>query len=90
MEDVANQCGVGEEEIAEMMQDPTDPRWREGDLVKEHVFCQKSVQEYIDTVEDMNEELAKIRDLTAIDGDNSQVSILSIGFAADSNLKHRI
>lgn len=90
MEDVANQCGVGEEEIAEMMQDPADPRWREGDLVKEHVFCQKSVQQYIDTVEDMNEELAKIRDLTAIDGDNGQVSILSIGFAADSNLKHRI
>ncbi|KZN89723.1 hypothetical protein EN45_083530 [Penicillium chrysogenum] len=72
MEDVANQCGVGEEEIAEMMQDPTDPRWREGDLVKEHVFRQKSVQEYLDTVEDMNEELAKVRDLTAIDADDGQ------------------
>lgn len=86
MEDVANQCGVGEEDIAEMMQDPTDPRWREGDLVKEHVFRQKSVQEYLDTVEDMNEELAKIRDLTAIDADDGQVSLLSIGFAADSDL----
>ncbi|KGO37601.1 Synaptobrevin [Penicillium expansum] len=76
MEDVANQCGVGEEEIAEMMQDPTDPRWREGDLVKEYVFCQNSVQQYLDTVEDMNEELAKIRDLTAIDGANSQAKPL--------------
>ncbi|CAI7621684.1 unnamed protein product [Penicillium manginii] len=72
MEDIANQCGVGEEEISEMMQDPTDPRWREGDLVQEQVFSQKSVQQYLDTVEDMNEELVKIKDLMAKYGDHGQ------------------
>jgi hypothetical protein len=80
MEDIANQCGVGEEEISEMMQDPTDPRWREGDLVQEQVFSQKSVQQYLDTVEDMNEELVKIKDLMAKYGDHGQVSLLAISF----------
>ncbi|KAJ5157472.1 Synaptobrevin [Penicillium canariense] len=72
VEDVACQCGVGEEEIAEMMQDPTDARWREGDLVQEHIFRQKSVQQYLDTVEDMNEELAKIKGLLTKYGDNDR------------------
>lgn len=78
MEDIANQCGVDEEEIFEMMQDPTDPRWREGDLVQEQIFCQKSVQQYLDTVEDMNEELVKIQESIAKYGDDGQVSLLSL------------
>lgn len=80
MEDVANQCGVGEEEISEMMQDPTDPRWREGDLVQEQIFRQKSVQQYLDTVEDINEELLKIKELMAKYGDHEQVRLLPISF----------
>jgi hypothetical protein len=80
MEDIANQCGVGEEEISEMMQDPTDPRWREGDLVQKQIFSQKSVQQYLDTVEDMNEELVKIKELMGKYGDHGQVSLLAISF----------
>ncbi|KAJ5937074.1 Synaptobrevin [Penicillium verhagenii] len=70
MEDIASQCEVEEEAIVEMMQDPTDDRWREGALIKEHIFQQKSVRQYLDTVEDMNEELGKIKDLITKYGDN--------------------
>lgn len=80
MEDVAAKCGVGEGEIVEMMQDPSDSRWRDGHLVQDHIFHQKSVQQYLDTVEDMNEELAKIQELIAKYGDNGPVSTTSILF----------
>jgi len=85
MEDVANQCGVGEEEIAEMMQDPTDPRWQKGELVQEHIFSQKSVQQYLDAVEDMSEELVKIKKLTDIYGNKDEVSLSPWSFAFESD-----
>lgn len=40
-----------------MMENPRDPRWKEGKLVQADIFDQNNVREYLDAVEDMNEEL---------------------------------
>ncbi|KAJ5159822.1 Synaptobrevin, partial [Penicillium canariense] len=66
LEGVASQCGVGEEEVSEMMLDPRDPRWTTGVLVEERIFHQTSVKQYLEVVEDMNEELSRINQLIGI------------------------
>lgn len=73
MEDIANQCGAGEGEVAEMMQNVSDPRWRYGKLCSEDVFSQKSVQEYLEAVEDMSFELNKVKEVFAKYGGGDQV-----------------
>ncbi|KAK5787561.1 hypothetical protein VI817_010058 [Penicillium citrinum] len=72
MEDIASQCGAGEDEVAEMMKNASDPRWRYGKLCTEDIFSQKSVQEYLETVEDMSYELDKVKDVFAKYGDGDQ------------------
>lgn len=76
MDDIASQCGIEEEEIAEMIQNPQDPRWKEKDFFQEQVFNQKFVQQYLEAVEDMKEEMAKIERMTVVE-DKDKVSSLS-------------
>lgn len=75
MEDIASQCGAGEDEVAEMMKNASDPRWRYGKLCTEDIFSQKSVQEYLETVEDMSYELDKVKNVFAKYGDGDQVCL---------------
>jgi hypothetical protein len=76
LEDIVAKCGLGEHEISEMMQNPKDSRWKEESWFQEDTLSQESVQRYLETVEDMTEELTKIQQWLGIDGD-SQVSWLS-------------
>ena len=73
LEDIAVKCGLGEHEVSEMMQDPQDPRWREESWFQEDTLSQESVQRYLETVEDMTEELSKIQQWVGIRGE-AQVS----------------
>lgn len=74
MEDIAAQCDVGEEEVAQMMQNPKDFRWTNGPLVQQDVFHRASVQQYLHAVEDMNEELVRVKELIGIQSGSTQVS----------------
>lgn len=69
MEDIAAQCGLGEDEILMMMHNPRDPRWSEADLfsaIANDALKSRSVVAYLDTVNVMNEELAKIQELAGL------------------------
>lgn len=72
MEDIAVQCGLGEDEIAMMMHNPQDPRWSEADMlatIASDSLKQRSVEAYLDAVNVMNEELAKIQELAGLSED---------------------
>lgn len=73
MEDIAAHCGVGEEEVSEMIHNPKDPRWTKGALVGEDIFHRASVQQYLDAVEDMNEELSRVKELIGVRNGSTQV-----------------
>jgi hypothetical protein len=73
LEDIAAHCGVGEEEASGMIDNPKDPRWTEGALVREHLFHRASVQQYLHAVEDMNEELSRVKELIGIQSGSTQV-----------------
>lgn len=73
MEDIAAQCGVGEGEVSEMMQNPEDFRWTNGVLVQQDVFYRASVQQYLHAVEDMNEELSRVKELIGIQSGHTKV-----------------
>ncbi|KAK2767585.1 hypothetical protein FQN54_003743 [Arachnomyces sp. PD_36] len=75
LEDIAVKSGLGEHEVSEMMLDPKDPRWKEESWFQEDALSQESVQRYLETVEDMTEELKKIQQWVGIDGD-SQPEVL--------------
>lgn len=69
LENVATQSGYSEGEILDMMQDPgmkwTKAQWSQ-DITNED-----TVRRYLETVEDMNEELSKIQEWLGIRGDGS-------------------
>lgn len=73
LEDIAAHCGVGEEEVSGMVQNPKDPRWTQGVLVREEVFHRASVKQYLDAVEDMHEELSRVKELIDIQSGSGQV-----------------
>lgn len=72
MEDIAAQCGLGEDEMAMMMHNPQDPRWSEADMlatIASDSLKRRSVETYLDAVNVMNEELAKIQELAGLSED---------------------
>jgi hypothetical protein len=73
MEDIAAHFGVGEEEVSGMIHNPKDPRWTKGFLVTEEIFPRASVQQYLHAVEDMNEELSRVKELIGIQSGSTQV-----------------
>jgi hypothetical protein len=73
MEDIAAHVGVGEEEVSGMMNNPEDARWTRGVLVPQDVFRRASVQQYLNAVEDMNEELSRVKELIGVQDGSGQV-----------------
>ena len=59
-EDIALRSDLPATAIEEMVQDLEDPRWKEGDWLHPGIMDLESVQRYIETVDDMREELSKI------------------------------
>jgi hypothetical protein len=56
-----------------MVQNPKDPRWTQGAFVREDVFQRASVKQYLDAVEDMHEELSRVKELIGIQSGSEQV-----------------
>jgi hypothetical protein len=56
-----------------MIHNPKDPRWTKGFLVTEEIFPRASVQQYLHAVEDMNEELSRVKELIGIQSGSTQV-----------------
>ncbi|CAG8365028.1 unnamed protein product [Penicillium salamii] len=89
MEDVASQCGIATQDVDEIMNDLNHPRWGDGSFELPSVINQSSVQEYLNAIEDMNEELSKIRELIGIkdliekDGEEARPELL------DRKTRHR-
>lgn len=73
MEDIAAYCGVGEEEVFGMIHNLKDPKWTEGALVREDILHRASVQQYLHAVEDMNEELSRVKKLIGSQSESTQV-----------------
>lgn len=73
MEDIAAHCGVGEEEVFGVIHNLKDPGWTEGSLVREDIFHRASVQQYLHAVEDMNEELSRVKELIGIQSESTHV-----------------
>ncbi|KAL4886789.1 hypothetical protein BJY04DRAFT_212766 [Aspergillus karnatakaensis] len=60
LKDVAYRSDLAADTIEEMMQDLDDPRWNEGSWLQPGLFDLESVQRYLETVEDIHEELSKL------------------------------
>lgn len=75
LQHVATRAGYTEIEISDMMQDPkwTEMQW------SQDVISDDSVQRYLETVEDMNEELSKIQEWMGIRSDGSVGTTSSFG-----------
>ncbi|KAF9894920.1 hypothetical protein FE257_004542 [Aspergillus nanangensis] len=69
LQDVASRSGYSELEVSDMMQ---DPKWSEIHL-HDHVISEESVQRYLETVEDMNEELSMIQNWLGLRKDDTPI-----------------
>jgi hypothetical protein len=59
--------------VLEMIHNPKDPRWTKGVLVRDDIFHRATVQQYLHAVEDMNEDLSRVKELIGIQSGTRQV-----------------
>ncbi|RDW81479.1 uncharacterized protein DSM5745_05036 [Aspergillus mulundensis] len=71
LEDLTLRSDLTTDEVDRMMRDPQHPRWTEGSWLRSDILDLESVQRFLETVEDMREDLAKISESVGVDQDTT-------------------